>query len=232
MPNYDEAILRARRINPNAPYPIPHQAVRIALYDEYAARAFYGRVIEAFGPRPPFVNIARAEERHVEALSRQCERLGIPRPLDPFPLETEIEPNWRANCERAVTGEIANIRLYHYLLPRIGDPQLISVMQNLQDASLNNHLPAFQEAAAEALAQERYHVLRGIPAQQAYEHHGPLADLLEKALVKLSPHAGSIGLFSPILRRTTPSMLTGIVAGGAGVYLFRNRLFGRTKQEN
>lgn len=231
MPNYDETILRSRRLDPNAPFPILHQALRIALYDEYAARAFYGLVVEAFGPQPPFVNIVHAEQRHVEALSRQCERLGIPRPLDPFPLETEIEPTWRANCERAVMGEIANIRLYHYLLPHINDPQVGNVMQNLQAASLNNHLPAFQQAAAEALAQERYHAERGIPPQQAYEHHGPLADLLEKALVKLSPHAGSIGLFSPLLRRTTPSMLTGIVAGGAGVYWFRNR-FGRKNEEN
>ncbi|MCQ8130878.1 ferritin-like domain-containing protein [Methylomonas rivi] len=231
MPNYDEAILRSRRLNPNAPFPILHQAVRIALYDEYAARAFYGKVVEAFGPHQPFANIVRAEQRHVDALSRQCERLGIPRPLDPFPLETEIEPTWRANCERAVAGEIANVRLYRYLLPHIGDPQVGNVMLNLQAASLNNHLPAFQEAAAEAMAQERYHAERGIPPQQAYEHHGPLADLVEKALVHLSPHAGPIGLFSPLLRRTTPSMLLGLAAGGAGIYFYRNRL-GRKKQEN
>lgn len=198
--------------------------MRIALYDEYAARAFYGRVAEAFGPRPPFINIVRAEERHIEALSRQCERLGIPRPLDPFPLETEIEPTWRANCERAVVGEIANIRLYHYLLPHIGDLQVSHVMQNLQAASLNNHLPAFQEAIAEALAQERYHAEHGIPP-------GPLADLMEKILIHLSPHAGPIGLFSPLLRRTTPSMLIGLAAGGAGVYFYRNHL-ARKKQEN
>ena len=104
-------------------------------------------------------------------------------------------------------------------------------MQNLQAASLNNHLPAFQRAVAEAQAQEGYHAARGIPPQRAYEHHGPLADLLEKALVKLSPHAGPVDLFSPLLRRTSPSMLTGIVAGGTGVYLFRNQ-FGRKKQEN
>jgi hypothetical protein len=231
MPNYDEAILRSRRLNPNAPFPLLHQAVRIALHDEYAARAFYNRVVEAFGPRPPFADIARAEQRRVEALSRQCERLGIPRPLDPFPQETEIEPTWRANCERAVVGGIENIRLYRYLLPYVGDPQVGNVLQNLLAASLNDHLPAFQEAVAEALAQERYHAEQGIPPQQAYEQHGPLADLVEKVLIHLSPHAGPIGLFSPLLRRTTPSMLIGLAAGGAGVYFYRNRL-ARKNQEN
>ena len=74
MQNYDEMILRRRRIDPAAPYPVMHQAVRIAIYDEYAGRSFYGKVIEAFGPRPPFVNIVHAEQRHIDALSRICER--------------------------------------------------------------------------------------------------------------------------------------------------------------
>jgi hypothetical protein len=231
MQNYDEAILRARRIDPAAPFPILHQAVRIALYDEYAARAFYGRVVEAFGPRPPFVNIVRAEERHVAALTGQCERLGIPRPLDPFPMETQIAPTWLANCERAIAGEIANIRLYQTLLPRIADPEVIRVFLNLQSASLQNHLPAFREASTEAVAQERYHAARGIPPQQAYERHGPLADFLEKAFAQLGPHAGPLGLFSPILRHTHPAMLAGMAAGGAGVYFLRKKS-GRKKQEN
>ncbi|MEE4462822.1 ferritin, partial [Azotobacter chroococcum] len=63
MRNYDEPILRSQRIDPAAPFPILHQAVRIALYDEYAAHAFYAGVVEAFGSRPPFVNVLRSEER-------------------------------------------------------------------------------------------------------------------------------------------------------------------------
>jgi len=231
MHHYDEAILRSRKIDPRAPFPILHQALRIALYDEYAARAFYGRVVESFGPRPPFAHTVHAEERHVEALAKQCQRLGISRPWDPFPLETEIEPTWRANCERDIVGELAHIRLYHSLLPQVGDPQVIDVMQHLQAASLHQHLPAFQQAAADALAQERYHADRGIPPQQAYERNGPLADLIEKALAQLTPHIGPIGLFSPLLRQTTPAMLTGLVAGGMGVYWFRNR-FSHNPKEN
>jgi hypothetical protein len=231
MQNYDEAILRTRRINPAAPFPILHQAVRIALYDEYAARAFYARVIEAFGPRKPFVNILRAEERHIAELSAQCERLGIPRPLDPFPMETRIAPTWLVNCERALVGEIAKIRLYQNLLSQVADPEVIGVFQNLQAASQQDHLPDFRDAVAEAMAQESYHAVRGIPPQQAYERHGPLADLIEKVFTHLGPHAGPLGLFSPLLRHTHPAMLAGMAAGGAGVYWLRNKS-GRKKQEN
>lgn len=227
MQNYDEPILRARRIDPRAPFPILHQAVRIALYDEYAARSFYARVVEAFGPRRPFVNIVRPEERHVAALSRLCERLGIPRPLDPFPFETQIAPTWLANCERAVAGEVANIRMYETLLAQVADPEVRRVFQNLQAASLENHLPAFRAAVRDALALERYHAARGIPRQQAYVRHGPLLDLMEKAFA----HAGPLGLFSPLLRHTHPAMLAGLAAGGVGVYWLKNKS-GRTRKEN
>jgi rubrerythrin len=172
MQNYDEPILRSRRIDPRAPFPIPHQAVRIAIYDEYAARSFYARVVEAFGSRRPFVNILRSEERHVAALSKLCGQWGIPRPLDPFPMETRIEPTWLANCARAVAGEVANIRMYDALLAQVAEPEIRRVFLNLRAASLERHLPAFREAVLDAMAQERYHAARGIPPQQAYERHG------------------------------------------------------------
>lgn len=223
MQNFDEPILRRHRIDPAAPFPLVHQAVRIAIYDEYAARSFYGRVVEAFGPQPPFANIMKSEEQHIAALTRLCEGLGIPRPLDPFPYETEISPSWLANCERGVAGEIANIRLCDYLLTQVGEPEVRRVFLNLQAASRERHLPAFQHAVESAAAQERYHAERGIPPQRAYERHGPFSELLEKAIA----HAGPIGIFSPLVRRAHPAMLAGIVAGGAGVYWWRHKSGGK-----
>jgi len=231
MQNYDEPILRRRRIDPAAPYPVMHQAVRIALYDEYAARSFYGKVIEAFGPRPPFVNIVQGEQRHIDALSRLCERFGIPRPLDPFPYETRIEPTWRGNCERGVAGEIANIQLYDYLLSQVAEPEVRQVFQNLQAASRDNHLPAFRRAVLNAVAQERYHATRGIPPEHANVRHGPLSDVMEKALARLGTHGDTLSLFSPILSRTHPALLAGMAAGGAGVYLLK-KMSDRNRQEN
>jgi len=119
------------------------------MYDEYAARSFYARVVEAFGARAPFDRIVRAEAQHIAALGRACDRLGCARPLDPFPAETTVAPTWRANCERAVAGEIANVNLYDTLLPYAGDAALRGTFVNLQAASRDKHLPAFLQALAE-----------------------------------------------------------------------------------
>jgi len=226
--NYDEAILRSRTLQPAAPFPVVHQAVRIALYDEYAARAFYRRVTEAFGPQVPFVSIARAEDQHIAALGRLCERYGIPRPLDPFPAETTVSPSWRANLERAVAGEIANVQLYRYLLPHVIARDVQETFVNLQSASLDNHLPAFQRALQLALAREGYHAAQGIPASQAYVKHGPLTNILEHGFSLLARQHSAFGLVGSLLRAAHPAMLAGLVAGGGAVHYLRKR--GQTSQ--
>lgn len=231
MRNHDEVILRMRRTDPRAPYPLVHQAVRIALYGEYAARSFYARVTEAYGERPPFATIVRSNEQHVTVLLGLCEHFGIPRPLDPFPQETSVEATWLANCQRAVMGEIANVQLYAYLLTEVADPEVRTVLQSLQAASFHKHLPAFRQAVAAAQSQEIYHAAHGIPPQQAYVRHGPLPDFLERVLSQLGPHVGPIGILSPLLRHADPAMLAGMLAGGAGVYLLKDRI-GRHHKEN
>ncbi|MFC0712001.1 ferritin-like domain-containing protein [Azorhizophilus paspali] len=227
MRNYDEPILRSRRIAPAAPFPVLHQAARIALYDEYAGHGFHAGVVEAFGPRQPFVDILRSGEQHIAALSNLCQRFGIPRPLDPFPQETTVSPGWLLNCKRAVAGEMARGRLYQYLLAQVAEPEARRVFQELLAASLERHLPAFRRAVEDAVAQERYHAARGIPPEAAYVRHGPFSDFLERML----SHAGPLGIFSPLLRHSHPAMLAGMVAGGAGIYLLKNRP-GRNREEN
>jgi len=221
MANYDEAILRSQVIQPTAPFPVLHQALRIALYDEYAARAYYAAVVAAFGPQPPFVNIVQSEVQHVEALARLCERYGVPRPIDPFPAETTVAPTWRANLERSVAGEIANVRLYDYLLGWVREPDVRQVFGNLRAASLNNHLPAFQRALEAAIVRESWHVRQGIPPSQAYVRHGPLTDALERGFALLARQHGAFGLVGSLVRATHPAMLAGMVAGGAAVHWLR-----------
>ncbi len=231
MQNYDEAILRSRRVDPAAPFPVLHQAVRIALYDEYAARSFYQRVAEAYGGRQPFARIARSEAQHIAALSAICDRLGISRPLDPFPEETVIESGWLANCNRAIAGEVANVRLYAGLLEVVRDAGVIRVFRNLQAASYENHLPAFQQAARLAADQERYHQQQGVPAQQAYVRHGPVSDLFEQVLARASGSSGLLGVVSPVLRNAHPALLAGLVIGGGGTWLVREKLKRKSQEK-
>lgn len=232
MQNYDEALLRQRTLDPRAPFPLIHQAVRIALYDEYAARSFYTRVNEAFGDRPPFVAIADSEARHIDALAQLADRVGVARPLDPFPAETTVEASWLANCERAIAAEVNNVALYEHLLAQIADPQARNVFRNLQAASLEHHLPAFQRALEGAMAQARYHAARGIPPQLAYGRHGPVSDFMERAFAQLGRFGGPVGLFGPFLRHLHPSMLAGLIAGGAGVYFVKKRQARRHPEES
>lgn len=230
MANYDEWILRAGRVDPAAPFPVLHQALRIALYDTYRARAFCARVAEAFGPRPPFAAVARDEQRHLDALAQLCDRFGVPRPLDPFLAETSVAPGWRRNCERAVAGKMGSILRYENLLAVVAEPSVRRLFTALQATARDHHLPAFRAAAADALALERYHAGHGIAPQQAYVRHGPFSDLLERALSQLAPHVGPLGFLAPFVRHVHPTLLAGMAAGGAGAYLLKKRI-GRHQEE-
>lgn len=222
MANYDEALLRGQVIQPAAPWPVLHQAVRIALYDEYAARAYYAAVIQAFGAQAPFAAIAQAKAQLVAALSNQAERYGIPRPFDPFPAETTISPSWRINLARGVAGEIANIRLYDNLSGFVVEPDALQVFRNSQAASRDHHLPAFQRALDKAVRQESWHARQGVMPNQAYVRHGPLTDALERGFALLARQHGAFGLLSPLVRLTDPAMLAGMAAGGAAVHWLRH----------
>lgn len=222
MRNYDENILRARRVHPTAPFPAAHQAVRIALFDEYAARGFYARLAEAYGDRAPSAALLRSHERRIATLARLCARLGVARPLDSFAQQTRLAASWRANCAHALAAEMAQVRLFDTLLGQVPHALLGKTLLSLQMETLHAHLPQLQQAISNAQATERYHAARGIPAQQAYEQHGPVSDLLEKMLTQLAQNAGLLGLFSPLLQRLRPAMLTGAAAGGAGVWLLKS----------
>lgn len=115
-----------------------------ALADERKAEADYAAVIERFGPVRPFINIIRAERRHSTALIRQMERLGLAVPDDDQASKGVAPASLADACKEAVAAEIANIALYDRIIPQITDPALQRVLSNLQAASRDNHLPAFQ----------------------------------------------------------------------------------------
>jgi len=51
---------------------------------EYAAVAFYQAVLGQFGQVEPYASIKEAEERHIEALTRQLTRYNIIVPANPY----------------------------------------------------------------------------------------------------------------------------------------------------
>ncbi|OYY77177.1 MAG: DUF2202 domain-containing protein [Sphingomonas sp. 28-62-20] len=114
-----------------------------ALDDEYKAEATYAAVIERFGPVRPFINIVEAERRHADALLGQCARLGLVPIPNRWAGKVAAPETLQDACRDAIAAEVENIALYDKLLPNVTDVQAREVLERLQAASRDRHLPAF-----------------------------------------------------------------------------------------
>jgi len=120
------------------------RALTEALDDEYLAWATYDQVIADFGEMPPFSNIREAEGRHIKALCTLFARYGLPVPENPWPGKVARYDSLQAACEAGVAAEIANGEMYERLLGATQRPDILTVLRNLQEASQQRHLAAFQ----------------------------------------------------------------------------------------
>ena len=118
-----------------------------ALDDEYHAWSTYDQVIADFGEVRPFINIREAEARHIEALCALFAHYGLGVPENPWPGKVERYSSLQAACEAAVAAEIANGEMYERLIGSSQRPDIVMVLRNLQEASQQRHLPAFQRCA-------------------------------------------------------------------------------------
>jgi len=124
-----------------------------ALNDEFKARATYRLVIQKFGPIRPFINILASEERHIRALLPLFWKYNIPVPVDEWPQRVTAPESIAAACQAGVTGEIENAEMYRRLLAATSNyPDVQRVFLNLQRASQQNHLRAFQRCADRSAA--------------------------------------------------------------------------------
>jgi len=122
-------------------------ALNEALDDEYHAWTTYDQVIADFGEVPPFSNIREAEARHIGALYALYARYGLQVPENPWQGKVERYASLQAACEAGVAAEIANGKMYERLLGATQRPDILTVLRNLQEASQQRHLPAFQRCA-------------------------------------------------------------------------------------
>ena len=126
---------------------LERRALDEALDDEYRAWATYDQVIRDFGAIAPFVNIREAEARHIGALLRLYERYGLAAPANPWPGKVARYASVREACDAGIAGEIANAAMYERLIDAARRPDLVAVLRNLQAASQERHLRAFQRCA-------------------------------------------------------------------------------------
>ena len=119
----------------------------LAVQEEYKAEALYRSVLATFGPETlPFALIAEAEARHVEALRALFTRRSMTPPTSAWtPASFAPFASVALACEAGVAAELADADFYVPYLQRTDLPQDVrNVFTNLQKASLENHLPAFE----------------------------------------------------------------------------------------
>ncbi|MEI7988594.1 MAG: DUF2202 domain-containing protein [Chloroflexota bacterium] len=118
-------------------------ALKQAILEEIKAQNLYQSVINQFGSVYPFSYIVRAETQHISALERQASKYNITVPTAPVPGKSSYSTLQDA-CEAGVDAEKADAALYDILKKVTTHTDILSVYNNLQSASLNNHLPIFQ----------------------------------------------------------------------------------------
>jgi hypothetical protein len=114
---------------------------------EYAALASYQAVLDEYGDVEPYATIMAAEARHADALIRQLDRLGVVAPENPYLGDIPAPADLQTAAEAWAEGEILNVELYDQLIADAESEQVIKVFNNLRNASLDSHLPAFELAA-------------------------------------------------------------------------------------
>ena len=132
-------------------------ALHEALDDEYRAWATYDQVIRDFGEVRPFINIRHAEARHIQALCSLFNSYGITVPKNNWPGRVDHYASVEAACKAGVEAEIANGEMYDRLIGNARKNDIITVLRNLQEASQQRHLPAFQRCVERGAGGGRQH---------------------------------------------------------------------------
>lgn len=121
------------------------EALKLTLEDEYKAEAIYQKVIDKFGNVKPFINIMRAEQKHSDSLIKIFNLYNLEVPRNDWLGKVPVFDSVVQACDAGVQAEIRNAALYDELLVDIKHDDIIRVFISLRDASINNHLPAFNK---------------------------------------------------------------------------------------
>jgi hypothetical protein len=119
-------------------------ALQEAILEEYGALNLYQSAIEQVGSVYPFSQIVVSEQQHINALVRQATKYGVEVPANPGLENEPVFATLAQACQAGVNAEISDAALYDTLKPVTTHTDLLQVYNNLQSASLNSHLPAFQ----------------------------------------------------------------------------------------
>lgn len=127
-------------------------ALTTSLQEEYLARDVYTAVIAKFGSIRPFTTIVKSEEQHIAALTALFTKYQLTVPADTQAARTSSLIAGVATVEDAlklgVTVEKEDIARYKGLVASVDNQDILQVFGNLEAASTNNHLVAFENVLA------------------------------------------------------------------------------------
>jgi len=119
-----------------------------ALQEEFFAYYTYQRVLDDIGSSAPFVVIRDAEWLHIGAASNLFVKRDLTVPTSTWTLSNVPGfANLQAACAGAVDAELELVMTYDRLLLQSLPTDVERVFENLREASLENHLPAFENCA-------------------------------------------------------------------------------------
>ncbi|MCX6083483.1 MAG: DUF2202 domain-containing protein [Caldiserica bacterium] len=127
-------------------------ALVTTLQEEYLARDMYQAIIAKLGSTRPFTNILKSGEQHVAALTALFTKYQLTVPADTQAARTSTLMAGITTVEDAlklgVTVEKEDIALYEELAKVVDNQDILQVFGNLKAASIDRHLPAFENALA------------------------------------------------------------------------------------
>jgi len=132
-------------LTPTETGPLSAEAVKdltTAINDEYHARALYQTVVDKFGSQVPFVNILRAENTHVAALTRLFTNHSLAVPADTYAGKLEAPATLQDAFKVAIQHETENAAMYDGFLKNVQEVDVVRVFTQLGTASKVMHLTA------------------------------------------------------------------------------------------
>lgn len=117
-----------------------------ALQDEYAAKAEYAAIQDAYGTVRPYSNIERSEDTHITLLKPLFTAYEISLPANDAAAHVVLPTSLAQSYAIGVDAEIRNIAMYEAFLSRDLPEDVRTVFERLMSAS-ESHLAAFENAA-------------------------------------------------------------------------------------
>ena len=115
-----------------------------AVLEEYGALNLYNAVLEQYPARSRSAASSGLSSNTSTCCCASPDRYGVDEPANPGLTVTPTFATLQDACAAGVAAEIADAALYDELLVVTENPDVVRVYENLQAASLNSHLPAFE----------------------------------------------------------------------------------------